>query len=132
MKIGRLQLPGAQGLAQGAVLFAQAGELLTLGGRQAVASVRHEQDEIGLLDGELRLLAHLDEDFRLSGRLESAGVDEREGPAVPRSHELTMSNSTVLGFDLFSGNGAFIPSSMRFGAGPAWVTAGLAPLYHDD
>ncbi len=69
-------------------LLAAAAQLpgdLHVRGREAVAAVHQKDDDVGLFNGQIRLLAHLHQDALLGRRFKSARVDQRESPVVPEA-----------------------------------------------
>ena len=58
------------------------GDLL-IGGGQAGFDIRQENDDVRVLNGDLRLLAHERQDLIVRARFDTAGVNESQCSAVP-------------------------------------------------
>ena len=56
---------------------------LLIGGGHAGANLGDEHDDVGRVDGKLRLLAHEQQDLIVGARLDAAGVDDVERAAAP-------------------------------------------------
>ena len=56
---------------------------LLIGGGHAGADLGDEHDDVGRVDGKLRLLAHEQQDLIVGARLDAAGVDDVERAAAP-------------------------------------------------
>ena len=56
-----------------------------VGGGDAGADLGDEHDDVGRVDGELRLLAHEEQDLIVGARLDAAGIDDIERAAAPLS-----------------------------------------------
>ena len=56
---------------------------LLIGGSDAGADLGDEHDDVGRVNGELRLLAHEQQDLIVGARLDAAGVDDVERAAAP-------------------------------------------------
>ena len=54
-----------------------------IGGGDAGANLGDEHDDVGRVDGELRLLAHEEQDLIVGARLDAAGIDDIERAAAP-------------------------------------------------
>ncbi len=50
--------------------------------RKTILSIHHKNDNVGLFNGQIALLAHLDKNFFFGGRFKSSGINQRKGPVV--------------------------------------------------
>ena len=61
----------------------QHGRHLLIGGGKAGLDIRQEDDDVGVVNGDLGLIPHKGQDLIIRAGLDAAGVDEGERPAVP-------------------------------------------------